>query len=109
MLVFGVSSRVVVSSRHGQFFCPTCQVSTTFAHATWKRALHIFRLPVATLSEEPGGIMCLTCRGLYPEDAIDAKPEQNLKTWKCPKCSRDWPETNVRCAICRVRSDGWPA
>jgi hypothetical protein len=29
--------------------------------------------------------------------------------WECPGCGRKWPETNVRCPICRIRPDGTPA
>ncbi|MCC9606250.1 hypothetical protein LOC68_18815 [Blastopirellula sp. JC732] len=71
-----------------------------------KTYYYLFDFPIASREAETG-IRCLECGDKYDYSAITDFQDQ-LEKWRCPKCDRKWPITNVRCAICRVRPDGSP-
>ncbi len=106
-VLFGVSRRNHVSSQHGQFFCPHCRVNMTYADVTQKKVFHFFFVPLITLDQQRG-YQCLGCENFLDESALTARPQDEDPGWACPKCSRNWPSTNIRCPICRVTPTGEP-
>ena len=66
-------------------------------------------IPLQQLSDNTGVIQCTGCGTHFDESVIHAVGPNQESTWECPKCSRKWPETNVRCPICKVRPSGAPA
>src|SRR5712691_3110461 len=105
MIIFGTASRVKRTAQHGQFYCPTCDLSTTYTPVQLQTYHHLFGIPFGIISEA-NKIECSSCQTLFDEGVLSERPKQSLKTWICPSCGRDWPETNIACAMCRVRPDG---
>ncbi len=105
MFIFGITERVLQTSQHGQFFCPNCQVTTTYAECRRKSYLHIFFIPLIPCDNDPAGIQCCNCLSEYDDPSVSEYNQQALATWQCSQCKRTWPETNVRCPICKIRPD----
>ncbi|HBN79427.1 MAG TPA: hypothetical protein DD473_27130 [Planctomycetaceae bacterium] len=103
MIIFGWTTRIKPTSRHGQFFCPHCQVSSTYAECRRKTYVHIFFIPIFPISNEPLGVQCFNCKNTYAEEVVMNDPRHEISSWKCPECNRNWPGTNIRCPICKIR------
>ena len=108
MIIFGWTTKIKPTAHYGQFYCPVCGVSTTYAECRRKTYFTLYFLPVLRLSDDPGGIQWRQCKRAFDEVPYSYPPEEERNSWKCPECGRDWPETNVRCPICKVRPDGRP-
>ena len=108
-IVFGTRTGMKAAKIHGQFSCPVCGGLTTYVELRLKKHFHLFYIPVFKLEDQPSGIECQGCGNQFSEDAIYARPLGDESTWDCPQCGRTWPETHVRCSICKVRPDGSPA
>lgn len=104
--IWGFRTKNKPHGASGQFFCPSCSLTTTYVPLRQTTYWHIFFVPLIPVSSEPHGIQCTGCRHLFEEDAIHYRPKEKLSTWNCPKCFRRWSETSICCPICKVRPDG---
>ncbi|MGY8768753.1 MAG: zinc-ribbon domain-containing protein [Pirellulales bacterium] len=103
MIIFGWKTRIKQTAHHGQFHCPHCCVTSTYAECRLKTYFHLFFIPVLPLSDDPCGVQCCNCKNTFDDQVLSQIPEQEIVKWKCPECNRSLPETNVRCPICKVR------
>lgn len=108
IVLFGTTTRHRVTTQHGQFYCPNCLRNTTFAGLRRRKYFHLFYVPVLRLEDAPGGVRCSGCGTDFDVHPHDAAPMTVGATWACPQCGREWPETSIRCAVCRVTPDGTP-
>ncbi len=108
-IIFGWTTRIKPTARHGQFYCPQCRVSSTYAECLRSTYFHLFFIPLIPLSESRDGVQCCTCKNAFDDEVLEYTPPQLTASWKCPQCDRSWPESNIRCPICKVRPDGTPA
>ncbi|MBW3543743.1 MAG: zinc ribbon domain-containing protein [Planctomycetes bacterium] len=65
--------------------------------------VHLFFIPLIPLNARPHGIRCETCHGDFDDSVLDNQPSQQGAVWECTTCGRTWPETNIRCPICKTR------
>jgi hypothetical protein len=107
--IFGSYGRDHVTSHHGQFWCPNCQVNSTYAEVRQRRYAHLFFVPLLRIGEEPNGIRCTGCLGRFDEDALNFRPADQSATWNCPQCMRVYRDALIRCPVCKIRPDGTPA
>jgi hypothetical protein len=108
MIIFGWTTRIKPTAHHGQFYCPHCRVSSTYAECRRKSYFHLFFIPVLPLSDDPHGVQCCNCKSTFDDEVLTYQPQQEMASWRCPQCNRNWPENNIRCPICKVRPDGTP-
>ncbi|PQO47724.1 hypothetical protein [Blastopirellula marina] len=104
---FGWHSQDEPTDHRGKFHCPTCRRSTTYVECRSSTRYYVWFIPLGSSRPAEAGIRCLECGDKYGYEAITDFQDQ-LEKWKCPKCDRKWPITNVRCAVCKVRPDGSP-
>jgi len=106
VILFGTHTSIAPTSQHGQFVCPECGEKTSYAHARRQSCFHVFFLPVMTLSDEADGIICGSCHHHMDESVVYRTREKTeADKWACRKCGRTWPQTNVRCPVCKVRPE----
>jgi hypothetical protein len=104
MLIFGRGVRDS-QGKMGEFFCPQCRSNQAYCELQTQRYTHFFFIPIFSSYDEPHGLQCSRCRGKFSFDVLQA----NVSYWACPKCAREWPETSVRCPVCKIRPNGTPA
>jgi len=70
MIIFGWTTRIKPTARHGQFHCPHCQVSTTYAECRRITYFRLFVIPILPLSDNPHGIQCCACTSTYDDSVL---------------------------------------
>jgi DNA-directed RNA polymerase subunit RPC12/RpoP len=85
---------------NGYISCPHCQKRQPAVLMRHVESSHLYFIPIGR-NEGPEQVQCKVCQGIFGNNEHCAfGPEENMPDWKCFKCKKPIPHSQMECPHC---------